>query len=170
MESPKDPKGHNIHLRYPTRDIFQVNLKVKENNSELVVFVNHWPSRWKGKFLTEPYRITVANSCGKLVDNILKYTKNEYINMNDSPNTLDQLNKRWNKNVLIMGDFNDEPFNRSILNELRASTGEDKLEEKIKKSGNEENDPKIFDDLLKQSSALIVQKLEDNLPKLEPEE
>jgi hypothetical protein len=33
-----------------------------------------------------------------------------------------------------MGDFNDEPFNRSVLNELRASSGEDKLEEIIKKT------------------------------------
>ena len=32
------PIGHNVHLRYPTRDIYQVDLNVKENGSTLSVF------------------------------------------------------------------------------------------------------------------------------------
>ena len=35
------PVGHNIHLRYATRDIFQVNLEVKGSGAGLTVFVNH---------------------------------------------------------------------------------------------------------------------------------
>ncbi|MEA1946270.1 MAG: hypothetical protein U9N83_03085 [Thermodesulfobacteriota bacterium] len=136
-----DPKGHNVHLRYPTRDIFQVDLKVKENDAQMTVFVNHWPSRWRGEFLTEPYRITVANSCGRLADVILKYSKKDYIDMDDSQVTMDELNTKWNKNVLFMGDFNDEPFNRSIMVELKAASGEDKLEEEVKKSKNRQYTP-----------------------------
>lgn len=136
-----DPKGHNVHLRYPTRDIFQVDLKVKENDAKMTVFVNHWPSRWRGEFLTEPYRITVANSCGKLADSILKYSKKEYVPMDDSQATIDDLNTKWNKNVLFMGDFNDEPFNRSIVVELKAASGEDRLEEEVKKSKNRQFTP-----------------------------
>jgi hypothetical protein len=136
-----DPKGHNVHLRYPTRDIFQVNLKVKENNTEIAVFVNHWPSRWRGELLTEPYRITVANSCGRLADAILKYPKKDYLSMEDSEATIDKLNERWNKNVLFMGDLNDEPFNRSVMDELKASSGEDTLEEEIKKTKGRQHTP-----------------------------
>lgn len=136
-----EPKGHNVHLRYPTRDIFQVNLKVKENDAEIAVFVNHWPSRWRGEFLTEPYRITVANSCARLADSILKYPLKDYLTMDDSLTTIDKLNKRWNKNVLFMGDFNDEPFNRSVMDELKASSGEDKLEEEVKKTKGRQHTP-----------------------------
>lgn len=129
-----EPLGHIVHLRYPTRDIFEVNLGVRQNNSKLAVLVNHWPSRWKGLHETEPYRITVASHCGQIVDRILKYPRNEYLDMSDTQNTLEKLNTRWNRNVIVMGDFNDEPFNRSLLDELKASSGEDKLEEPIKKS------------------------------------
>lgn len=130
----KDSVGHLVHLRYPTRDIFQVTLKVLRNGAELTVIVNHWPSRWRGLYETEPYRITVANFCGQIVDSILKYSRDKYLKMEDTPDTLDRLNTRWNRNILIMGDFNDEPFNRSIMDELKASSGTDKLEEPIKKS------------------------------------
>jgi hypothetical protein len=128
------PVGHLIHLRYPTRDIFQVRLKMKPNGPELVVLVNHWPSRSRGLYETEPYRITVASRCGRIVDGLLKYPRKEYLVMPDTKNTLNLLNKRWDSNILLMGDFNDEPFNRSILDELKASSGTDKLEEPIKKS------------------------------------
>jgi endonuclease/exonuclease/phosphatase family metal-dependent hydrolase len=30
------------------------------------------------------------------------------------------INDRWNKNVLLMGDFNDDPFDKSISKFLRA--------------------------------------------------
>jgi hypothetical protein len=33
--------SRNVYLRYPTRDIFHVNLEVIENDSELDVIVNH---------------------------------------------------------------------------------------------------------------------------------
>ena len=129
-----EPVGHLIHLRYPTRDAFEVRLKVKENGADLVVLVNHWPSRSRGQYESEPYRITVASRCGAIVDGILKYPRKDYLAMPDTKQTLDALNERWNGNVLLMGDFNDEPFNRSVLDELKVSSGTDKFEEPIKKS------------------------------------
>lgn len=33
---------------------------------------------------------------------------------------VDTINTRWNKNVLLMGDFNDDPFDKSISKFLRA--------------------------------------------------
>ncbi len=133
-----DPKAHLVHLRYPTRDIFQVNMRILENDAEMMVLVNHWPSRRRGNYESEPYRITVASYCGQIIDGILKFPRDEFLAMPDTEATLQRLNERWNRNVLLMGDFNDEPFNRSLLDELQAASGEDKLEEELKASAGRE--------------------------------
>ncbi|HXF06108.1 MAG TPA: hypothetical protein VNM72_11955 [Blastocatellia bacterium] len=125
------PKGHLVHFRYPTRDIFQVTLRVKLTSAELNVLVNHWPSRKQGQYESEPARITVAEHCGRLVDEILKYSRSDFLALPDTAASLARLNERWNRNVLVMGDLNDEPFNRSILDYLRASRDRDHLEEEI---------------------------------------
>jgi len=119
--------------RYPTRDIFEVPLRLHNSDAELIVFVNHWPSRSRmGKYASEPLRISVASHLGKLVDQHLKIDRLTYLSMPDTEATMDMLNQRWNRNILIMGDFNDEPFDRSILDYLKASSGTDHLEERIK--------------------------------------
>jgi len=38
-----ESKSYNMDLSYPTRDIFYVKLSHIYNNSNLHVFVNHWP-------------------------------------------------------------------------------------------------------------------------------
>ncbi len=134
FELAGEPTGHLVHLRYPTRDIFEVPLRVKENQAELFVLVNHWPSRRQGTYETEPFRLTVANYCGALVDNLLKIEREEWLALPDTAESLELLNRRWNRNVLLMGDFNDEPFNRSMIEYLRSCRGSDHLEEGIKKS------------------------------------
>lgn len=129
------PEGHLIFLRYPTRDIFQVPLRVKANGAEVTVLVNHWPSRRQGQYESEPFRLTVANHCGRLVDDILKVSRADFVALPDTTDSLTELNRRWDQNVLLMGDFNDEPFARSMLSYLQASSGTDKLEEPIRKAG-----------------------------------
>lgn len=130
--SAADMAGHLVHFRYPTRDIFQVRLRVKENDAELNVLVNHWPSRRVGPFESEPQRLTVAERCGQIVDQILKLDRPSYEAMVNSPASLTQLNARWNRNVLLMGDLNDEPFNRSVTDYLLASKDLDKVEEELR--------------------------------------
>lgn len=134
-----DTKSYNINLRYPTRDIFEADLVLKINQSDLKVLVNHWPSR-KGKSElcdpndTEFSRCMVAESCGKIVDEILKIPKGELYtypneifrftdgkNNNNSSLYLDKLEQRANSNILLMGDFNDEPFDKSIVRYLNAT-------------------------------------------------
>lgn len=124
--------GHLVHLRYPTRDIFEVHLKVRSNDAELVVLVNHWPSRSHGVYETEPFRMTVASHCGRLIDENLKVSRKEYLQLNDTEVSLLDLNDRWNRNVLVMGDLNDEPWNRSVMDILRAAYSTDHLEEEIR--------------------------------------
>ena len=127
-----DAKSHNIYFRYPTRDIFQANLSViNTNNSELNVLVNHWPSRIGGRFDTEPLRIAVAENCARAVESVLKvsldYLKEMPNNLKENEESLDKLNQKWNKNVLVMGDLNDNPFDRSILNYLHATADKNRL-------------------------------------------
>ena len=119
--------AYSIDFRHPTRDIFSAYLRIKKNNSRLHVLVNHWPSRM-GKFnLPEPKdtdhaRYSVAETCGKIVDTLLKIPKEELYGLPNSFNKdhLTRLDYEWNKNVLLMGDFNDEPYKESLTKYLNS--------------------------------------------------
>lgn len=96
-----------IKLEYPgdptwnTRDILYVE-GVTAANDTLHLFVNHWPSRSTGQLETEKYRIYAASVLSGEVKKI--FTGNS------------------NANVIIMGDFNDEPEDKSIKTVLGAQT------------------------------------------------
>ena len=143
VPEPPAPMSHVVHNRYPTRDIFEVPLRVLENDSELIVYVNHWPSRWRGRYETEPLRIAAANHLGRLVDQRLKFTRQQLADLADTEASMELVQRRWNRNILVMGDFNDEPFDRSVLEELKASSGLDKLEELVKRSGGNSHLPGV---------------------------
>ncbi|NIA32065.1 MAG: endonuclease/exonuclease/phosphatase [Actinobacteria bacterium] len=80
--------------RTATRDIFQLNLKTMAGKT-LIVIGNHWPSRRGGELESEPYRIMAAETLSYWHERILE-----------------KLGK--NTPIVVMGDFNDEPFNRSM--------------------------------------------------------
>jgi predicted extracellular nuclease len=82
--------------RNATRDILQVNFKTRGSAPlDLVVVGNHWPSKLGGDYASEPYRIMAAETLSYWLERIpVKFEK-------EVP-------------VVVMGDFNDEPFNRSI--------------------------------------------------------
>lgn len=69
---------------------------------------NHWPARSGGEFKTEPYRIMVAETLAYWHERIVE-TKGE-----DIP-------------ILVMGDFNDEPFNISVVNYALSWKSKDKV-------------------------------------------
>jgi hypothetical protein len=130
--------SRNIHFRYPTRDIFQAYLRVKENQAEIDVMVNHWPSRrGKGEGCdpndTDYSRCMVAENCGMIIDDILKIPRGELENLPDdllnNSGILSKLNQSWNRNILLMGDFNDEPFDRSLTRYLGATSNVQLLRE-----------------------------------------
>lgn len=74
----------------PTRDIVYAKLGL---GGEIIhVFINHWPSRWGGQEKTEPRRLLAAK------------TLRNYI----------EKNIPQKENILIMGDFNDYPSNKSV--------------------------------------------------------
>lgn len=84
---------------FKTRDILYVK-GVLDSDDTLHVFVNHWPSRLGGEAQSEPKRINAAKTLRKEVDNIMK---------NDS-----------SAKIIIMGDFNDYPNNKSLEEVLLA--------------------------------------------------
>lgn len=86
--------------RRPTRNILHA-VGTLENKDTLDVFVAHFPSRVSGKLDTEEARTESAQVLRNKVDSILS--------------------ARINPNLIIMGDFNDEPDDKSILNVLKAN-------------------------------------------------
>lgn len=82
-----------------TREILYVKGKTHTDDT-LHVFVNHWPSRWGGQLESENRRVTAAKLLKEKVAEIFLGNSNALI--------------------VIMGDFNDYPNNKSLHNELNA--------------------------------------------------
>jgi hypothetical protein len=88
-----------------TREILYVSGIIFES-VQCHVFVNHWPSRRGGQMVSEAKRIIAAKKLKQVVDSLL---------FNDP-----------RANIIIMGDFNDEPINRSIKEILKAGKPDEK--------------------------------------------
>lgn len=83
----------------PTRDILHVTGQLL-NLDTLDVFVCHFPSRSEGAKETEPYRLQAARLVRQAADSLL--------------------HARRQPQILIMGDFNDYPYNKSVRQVLGA--------------------------------------------------
>jgi len=94
-------QADTVHLsdEWPTRLIFGVNL-LSDENEKIAVFVNHWPSRRGGQVESEPNRIAAAQTLRNAVDRIFSTDENA--------------------NIFIIGDFNDDPVNVSLVETLQA--------------------------------------------------
>jgi len=83
---------------FTTRDILIVKgLLLKK---PIYIFVNHWPSRRGGEDESKPKRIAAAKTARFSVDTIIK----------SNPNA----------NIILLGDFNDEPTDSSLSEYLKA--------------------------------------------------
>ncbi|NJO88701.1 MAG: hypothetical protein HC831_06850 [Chloroflexia bacterium] len=101
------PLGYKaIQVTFPfspgstTRDILYVKGLTK-NEDTLHLFVNHWPSRWGGQLESESRRMEAAKTLKTQTDSIF--------------------NNYQNAKIVIIGDFNDYPDNKSIKQILKAS-------------------------------------------------
>jgi len=94
--------GDTVHLedRYPTRLILRVDLLNILTNDTFFVFVNHWPSRRGGEERSEKNRLAAASTLRKNIEGIFENNSNAVI--------------------FVIGDFNDEPVNKSIAEILQA--------------------------------------------------
>jgi len=108
----KPVKNKFITIHFPnnpekfTRDILY-SKGVLHQKDTVHIFVNHWPSRWGGQLQSEPYRKFTASVLKHVTDSIFKI----------SPNA----------NIIIIGDFNDEPVNKSLKDVLNAKLSADNL-------------------------------------------
>jgi len=93
---------------FRTRDILYAKGVIKTNDT-LHIFVNHWPSRRGGSSQSEINRMLVANLLKQKIDSVIKTNPLAYI--------------------VIMGDFNDEPSDKSISEILRANGDSLKINE-----------------------------------------
>lgn len=89
-----------------TRDILYVKGILK--GMPFHIYVNHWPSRRGGCETTNHKRVRVAR---QLIAQVHKIDPQNERVLKESP-----INE--SKNVVILGDFNDDPDNDSILKEL----------------------------------------------------
>lgn len=89
-----------------TRDILYVCGKTN-NQDTLHIFINHWPSRWGGQLDSERNRMEVASILRQRVDSIF--------------NVLPQAK------IIIMGDLNDYPDNKSLIDNLKAKRAFDNI-------------------------------------------
>jgi endonuclease/exonuclease/phosphatase family metal-dependent hydrolase len=89
-----------------TRDILYFKASVLKSDT-IHLFVNHWPSRRGGQKASEPYRIAAAL--------ILKAKTDSLLNCNPYAN------------IIITGDFNDEPYDESLSQAMAAQTQIDTL-------------------------------------------
>ena len=84
---------------YPTRYILEAELVCRDRDT-IIVYVNHWPSRSGGQEKSEPNRIKAAEILRAVIDSVL--TEN------------------INANIIVLGDFNDEPVDISLAEVLKA--------------------------------------------------
>ncbi len=89
-----DEGGNRIN----TRDQLVVSGKLR--GEEMHFIVNHWPARRSGEASSSQFRIAAAKLTRSLVDSIL--------------------NIDANAKVIVMGDFNDDPTDESIVKHLNA--------------------------------------------------
>ncbi len=91
-----------IHIDDPslvTRDILYASFSFQQKDT-IHFFVNHWPSRIGGKEFSEKNRVKVASVLRSKIDSL--YLTNDF------------------PKILIMGDFNDEPSDQSMMIALNA--------------------------------------------------
>jgi len=94
--------GHQVVVkRTATRDLFWVELTVKPAGPGFVAIANHWPSRSGGQYASEPFRMLTGETLSYVISHLPE----------------DDTHKR----IIAMGDFNDEPFCRSMQEYLLGS-------------------------------------------------
>lgn len=93
---PDETFFHVVMRRNATREIVQVNFRTRHGGRTWAVFGNHWPSRSGGQYESAGYRDIAGETLAYFHERVLE------VHGPDTP-------------VLAMGDFNDEPFDVSLV-------------------------------------------------------
>ncbi len=95
QDTSKYKFSYEVRKRTATRDIFQVNFCTIKGENPLIVIGNHWPARSAGVYESEPYRVIAAETLAYWNSRIQEVLGKKVA-------------------ILIMGDFNDGPLDRSV--------------------------------------------------------
>lgn len=101
-------KSYRLHTEDPnflTRDQLMVSGYLL--GEKIHVIVNHWPSRTGGEVESEPKRLAAATLTKSIVDSLYKVD--------------------INSKIIVMGDLNDDPFNKSTAEVLGAKKNMDEV-------------------------------------------
>ncbi|MFN0057687.1 MAG: endonuclease/exonuclease/phosphatase family protein [Planctomycetota bacterium] len=101
---------HRVEMESPTRGVLEVPLVVAD--TRLTILVNHWPSRTSGTQESAPLRAAAARACRAAVERIVAREAG--------------LTPGRDADVIVMGDFNDDPFDASVLEVLGAEFSRNK--------------------------------------------
>lgn len=105
--TPSAAKHFVVAKRRGTRDLFWATFQPKAGSAPFVALANHWPARSEGQYESEPFRMMVAETASYVLERLFA--------LNPAGDKLP---------VVLMGDFNDEPFNRAIEEYLLSSHDE----------------------------------------------
>ncbi len=106
--APDDERfQHVVMRRTATREIFQVNFRTQHGRT-WAVFGNHWPSRSGGQWETAGYRAIAGETLAYFHQRVWE------VHGVDTP-------------TLAMGDFNDEPFDLSLVHYALSTRQLDKV-------------------------------------------
>lgn len=108
LDSEKVPVVLTKDLNDRTRDQLFVRAVVLASNDTLCFYVCHFPSRREGKDESEINRLDAANTCRNYINAHVNTTK---------------------ENLIVMGDFNDEPWDKSIVQGIKAENINKKIKE-----------------------------------------
>ncbi len=89
-----NPMHQVVIRRNATRDLFWGTFTEVGSGASFMAIANHWPSRSGGQYESEPFRLLTGETASFVLSEL---TRDD----DRSP-------------VILMGDFNDEPFNRSM--------------------------------------------------------
>ncbi len=95
-----DVNNYTLDIGYPTRDQMVVTGIFAGTRDTVNIIVNHWPSRLGGEEKSSPNREAAAALCLKIANDIWA--------------------EHPDQGVIIMGDLNDDPMNKSCAEVLGA--------------------------------------------------
>ncbi|MCK6639876.1 MAG: endonuclease/exonuclease/phosphatase [Bacteroidia bacterium] len=124
----KDIFSAAVMKRTATRDLLQATFTVKKSKRQFILIGNHWPARSAGQYESEPFRIIVAETLAYWLQRIAQI-------------------KGEQMPVVCVGDFNDEPFNRSLADYANSTDSVQKVINASKpktKKGNEVRTPYLL--------------------------
>ena len=115
---PSKVNGFELKAHYADGGVIKTRLQLCVSGylmgdgkpEKIHIIVNHWPSRYGGELSSRPGRDTAAMLCMQICDSIYQ--------------------KEPQAKIIIMGDLNDDPYNHSCKDVLKARKRRDEVEPK----------------------------------------